>query len=96
MLDAPVPGGGVPFDWHLVGDLTVRHRVLLAGGLRPENVVEAIEIVRPWGVDVASGVEGDNGRKDHDAIRRFVDAARSTTNSPRPEHPPLPSVRNPA
>jgi len=77
LLDAPVPGGGVPFDWTLVGDLTARHRVLLAGGLRPENVADAVAAVRPWGVDVASGVEREPGRKDHDAMRRFIDAART-------------------
>jgi len=77
LLDAPVPGGGVPFDWTLVGDLTARHRVLLAGGLRPDTVADAVIAVRPWGVDVASGVEVEPGRKDHDAMRRFIDAARS-------------------
>ena len=77
LLDAPVPGGGVPFDWTLVGDLTSRHRVLLAGGLRPDTVADAIEAVRPWGVDVASGVEAAPGRKDHEAVIRFVAAARA-------------------
>lgn len=77
LLDAPVPGGGVPFDWTLVGDLTTRHRVLLAGGLRPDTVAEAIRAVRPWGVDVASGVEASRGHKDHDAMRAFVAAARA-------------------
>ena len=76
LLDAPVPGGGVPFDWTLVGDLTSRHRVLLAGGLRPETVGDAIAAVGPWGVDVSSGVEASPGRKDHDLVRRFVAAAR--------------------
>lgn len=76
MLDAPTPGSGVPFDWGAVGDLSAKHKVLLAGGLRPENVAEAIRIVGPWGVDVASGVESDLGRKDPDAIARFVATAR--------------------
>jgi len=77
MLDGPVPGGGVPFDWDLVGDLATNHRVLLAGGLRPDNVAATIRRVRPWGVDVASGVEAAPGRKDADAMTRFVAAARS-------------------
>lgn len=77
LLDAPVPGGGVPFDWTLVGDLTSRHRVLLAGGLRPDTVADAIRAVRPWGVDVASGVEASRARKDHEAVRAFVAAARA-------------------
>lgn len=88
LLDAPTPGGGVPFDWSLVGDLGRRHRLLLAGGLRPENVAEAIAAVRPWGVDVASGVEISPGVKDHDAIRRFVATARDAAAYDDP-HPPL-------
>lgn len=77
MLDAADPGGGVPFDWDLVGDLGSQHRILLAGGLHPGNVAEAIRRVRPWGVDVASGVESAPGRKDPDAIARFVAEARA-------------------
>lgn len=77
MLDAPTPGGGVPFDWEVVGDLAAQHRVLLAGGLTPDNVGEAIRRVRPWGVDVASGVESGPGLKDPAAVARFVVAARS-------------------
>lgn len=95
-LDAPVPGGGVPFDWSLVGDLTTRHRIVLAGGLRPDTVARAIDVVRPWGVDVASGVETSPGRKDHDAVRRFVaEARRAFAATPSP-HPPLATDRNPA
>ena len=99
LVDAPTPGGGIPFDWSLVGDLTTRHRVLLAGGLRPETVAEAIAAVRPWGVDVASGVETSPGRKDHDAMRRFVTAARAAEPAGSSSHRPLvidPHDRNPA
>lgn len=78
MLDAPIPGGGIPFDWDLVGDLVTSHKILLAGGLRPDNVIEAVHRVRPWGVDVATGVEGATGRKDPDAIARFVTNARAS------------------
>jgi len=77
LLDSPTPGSGVAFDWSLVGDLTRRHRVLLAGGLRPDTVAEAIAQVLPWGVDVASGVEAAPGRKDADAVRAFVAAAKA-------------------
>lgn len=88
LLDASVPGSGATFDWSRVGDLPSRRRVILAGGLDPENVSAAIEAVRPWGVDVASGVESTAGVKDHDAMRAFVRAARAAltefSTDPRP------------
>lgn len=89
LLDAPTPGAGVAFDWRLVGDLTRRHRVLLAGGLRPDTVAEAIGQVQPWGVDVASGVESSPGRKDPDAVRAFVATAKTAGAGCGTTHPPL-------
>jgi len=89
LLDAPTPGAGVAFDWRLVGDLTRRHRILLAGGLRPDTVADAIAQVQPWGVDVASGVEAAPGRKDPDAVRAFVAAARAAGAGCGATHPPL-------
>lgn len=77
LLDAPIPGGGVPFEWGIVGDLVTKHKILLAGGLRPDNVAEAVRRVRPWGVDVASGVEAQPAQKDPDAIARFVAEVRA-------------------
>jgi phosphoribosylanthranilate isomerase len=74
-----VGGTGEVFDWSLVRE--VRRRagfVVLAGGLRPENVKAALEAVRPDGVDVSSGVEAVPGRKDPARVRAFVDAVRST------------------
>ena len=81
LLDSPgsLPGGtGETFDWNLAKAAKAHGRVVLAGGLTPENVVAAIRKVRPWGVDVASGVESAPGSKDHHKIRAFVRAVRST------------------
>ena len=77
------PGGmGQTFDWSVARELARRgHRFLLAGGLTPDNVADAIEAVRPHGVDVSSGVETD-GVKDAAKIRVFVSAARGVS-SPR-------------
>lgn len=72
------PGGsGQVGDWALAAELAARRRILLAGGLTPGNVVQAIEKVRPWGVDVSSGVEEAPGRKSQAAIRRFIAAVRN-------------------
>lgn len=88
MLDAATPGRGVPFDWDLVGDLVTNHRILLAGGLHPDNVADAVRRVRPWGVDVASGVETSPGLKDRAAVARFTAAARSVAAvDPNPTDP---------
>lgn len=68
-------GTGRPFDWSLVAKASRGHPVILSGGLNPGNVVEGLERVRPFGVDVSSGVETD-GRKDHAKIREFVRRVR--------------------
>ncbi len=95
LVDAPTPGGGIPFDWSLVGDLGGRHRLLLAGGLRPDTVAEAIATVRPWGVDVASGTEASFGTKDPDAVRRFVAEARAAGADLPNRHDPLVPATDP-
>lgn len=77
LVDAPAPGSGRTFDWTAIDGLSSRRRLILAGGLGPENVASAIERVRPWGVDVVSGVEESQGRKDPVAVERFVAAARA-------------------
>jgi len=74
---AGLPGGtGETFDWHLVHDLVSRRRVILAGGLNPDNVGRAVHVVRPYRVDVASGVERSPGRKDEEKVRAFIARAR--------------------
>jgi phosphoribosylanthranilate isomerase len=70
-------GAGQTGDWSLAARLAGQHRLLLAGGLTPDNVAAAIAQVHPWGVDVASGVEAGPGRKDHDRLRAFIAAARA-------------------
>lgn len=78
---AAQPGGtGKRFDWNAsrsrVRNLSKLYRVVIAGGLEPGNVAEAIRILKPWGVDVSSGVETSPGRKDHQKIRDFIHAVR--------------------
>ena len=77
LVDAAVPGAGETFDWALTESLPPDKRILLAGGLHPDNVSDAIAQVRPWGVDVASGVEKSPGRKDPSALRRFIQNAKA-------------------
>lgn len=77
LVDAPAPGSGEVFDWSLAESLPDNKHILLAGGLHPDNVADAIATVRPWGVDVASGVEREPGRKDPSALRRFIQNAKA-------------------
>jgi len=80
LVDAHVPGSyggsGVLADWNHAARLARQHSIILAGGLTPENVGAAMRQVRPWGVDVSSGIETD-GVKDAAKIRAFVGAARA-------------------
>jgi phosphoribosylanthranilate isomerase len=78
MIDAPEPGSGRVFDWSLAEGAPSGIPVVLAGGLDDANVADAIRRVRPWGVDVSTGVETEpgSGRKDPRRLRRFVEAAR--------------------
>jgi len=71
------PGSGQVFDWRLAEDVPPRTKLLLAGGLDPENVSDAIAQVRPWGVDVASGVEASPGKKDPRKLRTFIANAKA-------------------
>lgn len=68
-------GTGQTFDWELVREVAWRRPLVLSGGLTPENVGKAIELVRPYGVDVSSGVETEPGRKDPRLMKAFIEAA---------------------
>jgi phosphoribosylanthranilate isomerase len=84
LLDSTTPekpgGTGKAFDWHriapLVQVMNKSVKVILAGGLTPENVAGAMKILRPWGVDVSSGVESAPGKKDPEKVRAFIRAVR--------------------
>jgi phosphoribosylanthranilate isomerase len=79
LLDCHVEGSyggtGKTFDWRLASQVSHRYPVIIAGGLSPQNVAEAIHIARPWGVDVSSGVE-TKGAKDASKIERFIQLVR--------------------
>lgn len=78
-----VGGTGVAFDWQTAAKTIFAGsqglRRIAAGGLKPENVVEAVNLLNPWGVDVASGVESRPGVKDHERVREFVRLARQAS-----------------
>jgi phosphoribosylanthranilate isomerase len=80
LLDAFVPntfgGTGHRCDWKQAATVASQHRVILAGGLNPENVAEAVRQVRPYGVDVSSGVEEKPGQKDPEKVARFIRMAK--------------------
>ena len=79
LLDSPGGGTGEVFDWTLAEGRPDGVKLILAGGLHPDNVADAVRRVRPWGVDVASGVEaerGEPGQKDARKVRAFIENAR--------------------
>ena len=74
-------GTGKTVDWSRAAELAISGKMILAGGLAPANVGAAIAAVRPWGVDVSSGVESEPGKKDENLIREFIGAVRAAETS---------------
>ena len=97
LVDADEPGSGTAFDWALADAVPAGVRLLLAGGLNGENVAQAIRRVRPWGVDVCTGVETTpgSGRKDARKLRRFIEQAAVRGGGPNGSTPgrPIPIGR---
>ena len=100
LLDGSRPGSGQVFDWSLAEEVPSDLRLIVAGGLTTDNVVDVIRDIHPWGVDVASGVESSPGRKDPVKLRAFIakahaagkelrDAAQSQR-SDQPDEDPAP------
>jgi phosphoribosylanthranilate isomerase len=77
LLDAQTPGSGRTFDWRLASSAPSGIRLMIAGGLNPDNIEEAIKQIRPYGVDVATGVEARPGKKDASKMQKFIDIAKS-------------------
>ncbi len=70
-------GTGVSFDWQILARLNIQKPFVLAGGLSPENINNALDIARPYGVDVNSGIELSPGVKNHEELERFIFQVRA-------------------
>ena len=82
LVDATNPGSGAMFDWSLAEEVPDGPRLILAGGLTPDNVATAVRQVRPWGVDVSTGVEKSPGKKDALKVKAFIERARQAAPAP--------------
>jgi phosphoribosylanthranilate isomerase len=88
MVDGDNPGSGEVFDWRLVEGVADHHRLIVSGGLRPENVAQAVANLHPAGVDVSTGVESSPGRKDPLLLRDFIVQARQAHAESAARHAP--------
>jgi len=86
LLDSAAAGSGATFDWRWALEAKRRGRIVLAGGLHPGNVGDAIREVRPWAVDGASGTESTPGVKDPEKLRNFIRRARDADRAVYGEH----------
>jgi phosphoribosylanthranilate isomerase len=75
--DVQYGGTGKSFNWGILQNISNPSRIILSGGLSPGNVAEAISTVKPYAVDVSSGVEGSPGKKDHMKLRKFIEAVKN-------------------
>ncbi len=69
-------GTGSRFDWGVLKGLEISKKIILSGGLTPENVSQAVRLVKPYGVDVSTGVEDAPGKKNHEKMRKFIEAVK--------------------
>ena len=84
VYEGPKSGTGTTVDWDRAATVAARHRTILAGGLGPDNVANAIERVRPFGVDASSSLESVPGRKDAARVSNYVRAARAALAANQP------------
>jgi phosphoribosylanthranilate isomerase len=82
LVDSQTPGSGRVFDWSLAEGAPQQRAVMLAGGLNPDNIIAAVRRVRPWGVDVSTGVEREPGKKDPIKLREFITRAKRAERQP--------------
>jgi phosphoribosylanthranilate isomerase len=87
LVDGENPGSGQIFDWRLAEGVADHHRLIVSGGLRPENVAQAVAHLRPAGVDVSTGVESAPGRKDPLLLRAFIVNARQANDEATAREP---------